>query len=292
MHPILATFSIGGTRIVLRSYGTFYVLAWATAIGLATVIAARRGSPWWRALLTFAVALALGIVGSRLFDLAVDWGAYSRQPARIYSLSLSGFALDGGLILAVVSAALLARLFRLPLWHLADGTVPAVAAGIVLMRVGCLLNGCCYGIVTSLPWGITYPAGSQAWAWEVGTGRTGLLGFMGMVKPVHPTQVYEMIAAVMFCGLAMWLLHRGHRRGSRRLPSGVAFLVFALGFTLFRLGNYFLRAHPPTGAPPPWLYPTLYAVLAVLIAGILAWRVSASAPAYPAGDSGTMPDAH
>ncbi len=211
MHPVLATFSIGGAQVVLRSYGTFYTLAWVVAIALATVIAWRRGFCWWRALLTFTVGLAVGIVGSRLFDLAVSSGDYAQNPSRFYSLQFTGFALDGGLILAVITAALLALLLRLPLWRLADGAVPAVAAGIVLMRAGCLLNGCCFGTVTSLPWGVTYPAGSQAWAWQTVTGRSGLLGFAGLVKPVHPTQVYEMIAAVVLCTLAVWLLRRSRQ---------------------------------------------------------------------------------
>ncbi len=274
MHPVLATFSIGGTQVVLRSYGTFYVLAWVVAIALATCIAWRRGFSWWRALLTFAIGLAVGIAGARLFDLVVDWGEYSHDFSRIYSFSFTGFALDGGLILAVVTAALLARLFRLPLWRLADGAVPALAAGIVLMRIGCLLNGCCFGTVTSLPWGVTYPPGSQAWAWQVATGRTGLLGFVGMVRPVHPTQVYEMIAATVLCGLAVWLPRRGRSSSASRMAPGVPFLVFALGFTLFRLANYFLRVHLPTTALPLWFYPSLYAVMGIVVATVLAWRIS------------------
>jgi phosphatidylglycerol---prolipoprotein diacylglyceryl transferase len=276
MHPVLATFSVGGTKVVLPAYGTFYTLAWVVAVALATVIAWRRGFSWWRALLTFAIGLAVGIAGSRLFDLVVNWGAYAQHPGTIYAFKFTGFALDGGLILAVVASAVLARHFRLPLWRLADGTVPAVAAGIVLMRIGCLLNGCCFGTVTSLPWGVTYPAGSQAWAWEVATGRSGLLGFAGLVKPVHPTQVYEMIAAVVLCGLTVWLLRRGRPLGPTQIASGVPFLVFALGFTLFRLGNYFLRVHLPGASMPPWFYPSLYAVISVVVGAMLAWRVSLS----------------
>ena len=273
MHPVLLTFHLGGALVVVHAYSTFYELAWVVAVVLGTVVAQRRGFSWWRVLVTFAVALAVGVIGSRLLDLWVNWGYYAPDLSRAYRLGFRGFSLDGGLVLALATALLLTRAFRLPLWRLADSAVPALAAGIVLMRVGCLLNGCCFGTTTSLPWGVTYAPGSPAWIYQVATGRTGLLGFSGAVRPVHPTQVYEMIAAVVMCGVAIWLM-RG--RGETRAPlvrSGVPFLAFALGFTIFRLGNYFLRVRLPTGAEPTWFYPVFYMVLSAGLVGVLTWRL-------------------
>jgi phosphatidylglycerol:prolipoprotein diacylglycerol transferase len=290
VHPILATFSIGGAEVVLRAYGTFYTLAWVVAVTLATVIAWRRGFSWWRALVTFVGALVVGIVGARLLDVAVNWGYYAVDPSRIYGFAFRGFALYGGLILALVAGALLARAFRLSLWRLADGAVPALVAGIVLMRTGCFLNGCCFGTVTSLPWGVTYPVGSPAWAWEVATGKTGILGFAGLVKPVHPTQLYEMIAAVVLGSFSVWLLRRRDKSGALRGPSGVPFLAFALGFTLFRLGNNFLRARLLTIATPVWFYPVLYAVICVGLAGLIVWRVRLSRRIPPESNGGSHVD--
>jgi phosphatidylglycerol:prolipoprotein diacylglycerol transferase len=276
MHPILATFTLGETTVVLRAYSTFYVLAWVVATVLATVVAWRRGISWWRALATFALALAVGVVGARLLDLEVNWGYYAEDTGRIYDLGFRGFSLYGGLILALVTAALLTRAFRLPLWRLADSAVPALAAGIVLMRTGCFLNGCCFGTATSLPWGVTYPSGGEAWgavlAQQLLTGKTGILGFAGIVKPVHPTQLYEIVAAVALCGLAVWLLRRRDPNGGPRTASGVPFLAFALGFTLFRLGDHFLRAKPTTIAVPHWFYPLLYSLICVGILGVIIWR--------------------
>jgi phosphatidylglycerol:prolipoprotein diacylglycerol transferase len=296
MHPVLATFSIGGTEVVLRAYSTFYTLAWVVAISLATVIAWRRGVSWWRALVTFAVALLVGIIGARLLDLTVNWGYYAEDRARIYDLGFRGFALYGGLVLAVITAALLVRAFRLDLWRLADGAVPALVVGIVLMRTGCFLNGCCFGTVTSLPWGVTFPTGSPTWAHQLVTGQTGLLGLGGGVKPVHPTQLYEMIAAVALGCLAVWLLRQHSAAGAfpaqggsdepsapgaasrtappaSRTPSGVPFLVFALGFTLFRLGDHFLRARLVSISTPVWFYPLLYSLMCVGVAALMVWRL-------------------
>jgi len=273
MHPVLLSFHLGGTEVTLRAYSTFYVLAWLAAIALATVIARRQGFPGRRALPMFAGSMAAGVVGARLLDLVSNWGYYSENLSRIYALEFRGFSLYGGLILALAAGLLLSRALRLPVWALADSAVPALAAGLGLMRVGCLLNGCCFGTTTSLPWGITYPAGSPPWARQLATGDMGILGFAGSTHPVHPTQLYEIAWALVLGALAVWLLRRRDRLGRRLTPSGVAFLTFALGFTLFRLGIGLLRAQPLSTTTPGWFYPTLYLVVCAGIAVILAKRV-------------------
>ena len=281
MHPILATFTIGGTEVVLRAYSTFYVLAWIAAVAVTTVIARHRGFSWWRALATFVVALLVGFAGARLLDVAVNWGYYAENVSRIYDTGFRGFALYGGLIVALTAGALLARAFHLPLWDLADGTVPAFATGIVLMRTGCFLSGCCFGTVTSLPWGVTYPPGSPAWAHHLLTGEISLLQMDVRSRPVHPTQLYEMIAALAFCGLAIWLSRRGSRDGRGTVPAGVPFLVFALGFTLFRLADHFLRVRLATISAPLWFYPLLYSLIVAGVAGLIFWRLRFGRTAAP-----------
>ena len=290
MHPVLLTLHFGSTEVVLGAYSTFYTLAWLVALALGTVIAWRRGLPWRRAFLLYVVALVIGIIGARLLDVATNWGAYADDPALAYSLGFRGFSLYGGLILAIAAGALMARPLRVPLWRLADSAVPAMAAALVLMRTGCFLNGCCFGTVTSLPWGVTFPTGSPAWSYQLASGQSGVLGFTGLVLPVHPTQIYEMIAALALCGVALWLMPRRHRgagasptgsgvaggaedRAGRRAVDGLPFLVFILGFTLFRVAEYYLRARSLTATASGWFYPALYAVIIAGIAAVLAWRM-------------------
>lgn len=273
MHPVLLSFHLGGTEVVLRAYSTFHVLAWVVAVALGTVVAWRRGFSWWRVLVTFAVALLVGVVGARLLDLGVNWGYYSEDLSRAYGLGFRGFSLDGGLVLALATGLLFSRAFRLPVWRLADSAVPALTAGIVFMRIGCYLNGCCFGTVTSVPWGVTYPSGSAAWAQQLTSGTTGLLGFAGFARPVHPTQLYEMIAVLVLGGVAVWLIRRRSAGGEHLTPSGIAFLAFALGFVLFRLGNNFVRAQSPTIATPTWSYPLYFLIVCAGVVGLLVWRL-------------------
>lgn len=249
------------------------MLAWLVALALGTFVARRRGFSWWKVLVTFTVALAAGLVGARLLDIATGWSYYTEHFTRAYSLSFTGFSLYGGLVAALVAGALLTRRFRLPLWRLADSAVPALAARLILMRVGCLLKGCCFGTTTALPWGIRYDPGSPAWALQLATGETNILELTEATAPVHPTQIYEIMAAALFCGLALWLLSRRDRLGASRYADGVTFLVFALSFTLFRLGYGLLRANIPATAAPGWFYPSFYLAICVVVGTCLAQRL-------------------
>jgi phosphatidylglycerol:prolipoprotein diacylglycerol transferase len=235
----------------------------------------------------YVAVLALGYVGARLLDIATQWGVYSEDPSLVYSAAFRGFSLYGGLVLAAVAVALLVRPLRVPLWRFADSTVPGLVAAVVLMRVGCFLRGCCFGNETALPWGVTFPVGSPAWSYQFATGRTGVLGLTGLVHPVHPTQLYEMLAALVVGGVAMWLMGphpaapgasagAGPARrtaGHLRVPAGVGFLAFALGFTLFRVAELFLRPRSLGVTAPAWLYPVLYSVIIVATAAVLVWRL-------------------
>ena len=265
MRPVLLQLTIGDTTFSLLAYSTFYTLAWIVAPLTGAWVAHLRGLPWRRALALYAIALATGIVGARVFDLFIAGDFYAEDPSRIWGLSFQGFSLYGGLLLATFSAIALARLWKLPLWRFADSAVPALVIGQVLMRTGCFLRGCCSGLPTDLPWGVTYPMGSPAWAQQMIDGTTGIFGFAGYVHAVHPTQLYEMAGAVLFGAIAVWLMRRN-------AADGVPFLAYAIGFTFVRLGNGFLRVRQDVITAPAWFYPAFYLSLAAAMTGLIVWR--------------------
>lgn len=273
MRPVLLELALGTEPFTVRAYGTFMTLAWITAVVVAAVYASRRHLPWKRVLFLFAVSLAVGIVGARVLDLFVAADFYAEEPARVWSLSFAGFSLYGGLLGATAVAIDLTRHMRLPLWRVADAAVPGLVTGIVLMRTGCFLNGCCYGHVTEMPWGVRFPAGSYAWAQQMMQGQTSLLTAMGgSVQPVHPTQLYEMAAAVGL-GVVALLIARSTRSRGLAVPDGVPFLVFAIGFTAFRFANGFLREQQPVITAPDWFYPAFYSAAIVILLALLAMRL-------------------
>lgn len=284
MRPELLAFAIGDRTVVLRAYSTFYSLAFVLSPLVAAWAASRCGLPKWRALAVYGGALVTGVAGGRLLDLFVAGGWYADDPSRIWRLGFTGFSLYGGLVLATFTAIALARALKLPVWRLADSAVAGLVTGLVLMRVGCFLNGCCFGEITDAPWGVVFQPGTPAWAHQLVTGAGGVMGtLLGRVRPVHPTQLYEM-AGTLLCGAVAWWLARktapamdraGRSRVVRPLADGVPFLAFALGFTLVRLGNHFLRARVNTITAPVWFYPVSYGALSLVLATLLVWRFCA-----------------
>ena len=172
-----------------------------------------------------------------------------------------------------------ARWWRASAWRLADEAVPAVAAGVVLVRIGCFLNGCCPGLPTDLPWGVTYAYGSTAWSGQLLSGGGGILGLAGHVEPVHPTQLYEVAAALLCLAVALAV-----RR--RPVGPGIPALVFATTFLAFRVVNQTLRQATPGAAIAPdttlLIDVAVALVAALMLARHLRHRADMSFEAQPA----------
>lgn len=105
-----------------------------------------------------------------------------------------GLVFYGGLAGASLACLIFARVKKIPLWRLADVLLPSIALGSMFGRIGCLLNGCCFGRACALPWAIHFPADHV-------TGGA----------PVHPTQIYDgLLNLGLYLGLA-WMFRRCRR---------------------------------------------------------------------------------
>jgi phosphatidylglycerol---prolipoprotein diacylglyceryl transferase len=185
MHPVL--FHIFGKEIY--SYGIMAALGFLAGI-LTWHWLGRRETrpPGFAADLGFWL-LTSGIVGSRIAYVVANWAHYRAAPLEIIRIDQGGLIFYGGLILASGALAFFARHHRLPLWHAADFAVPGLAIGHALGRVGCFLNGCCYGRPAGdACCGIVYPAVSEP-------GRL----FAGI--PLYPVQLIESA-----CLLVIWIV--------------------------------------------------------------------------------------
>jgi phosphatidylglycerol---prolipoprotein diacylglyceryl transferase len=115
----------------------------------------------------------------------------------IFMVQHGGLVFYGGLIGASLAIIFYCRLRRVPLWKLADVFAPSIALGYVFGRLGCLMNGCCYGRECALPWAITYPRSHDTFP-----------NAAEQATPVHPTQIYDsLLNLVLFLFLA-WLYRR------------------------------------------------------------------------------------
>lgn len=146
----------------------------------------------------------------------------------------AGFAFYGGFVLASVTAWFLLKRDRFPFWKAADMAGIAVAMGLGFGRMGCHLAGCCFGIPSSLPWSVVFPANSAA---SEAQWKTGLLGSpLEASLPVHPTQLYESAGALALCAYLLLFLH------GRKRYDGQVFLAFVAGYAFLRFVIEFMRA--------------------------------------------------
>ncbi len=98
-----------------------------------------------------------------------------------------GLAYYGGFIFATAFGLYFARKHRMGMWKVADLCAPWIAFGLALSRLGCFLNGCCYGKITNVPWAVRFPMGSPAWEAQH---DAHLIGDHAPALPVHPTEIY------------------------------------------------------------------------------------------------------
>ena len=121
--------------------------------------------------------LVVGITGSRILYLL----EYSTEPLtfnRIVSVEQGGLTFYGAVISSFVFDFLFLKFKRLPFWQVMDCVGMGLPLGILFARIGCLLNGCCYGTPTETPFGMVFSVLKD------NTQR-------------HPTQIYESLAGLL-----------------------------------------------------------------------------------------------
>ena len=218
MHPIL--FSVFGKEI--HSYGVMAALGFAAGLLTWAWLGRREARPPGFASDLGFWLMASGIVGSRLAYVFANWAYYRAAPLEIVRIDQGGLIFYGGFLLACVVLVLFARHHRVPLWHLADFAIPALAIGHGLGRVGCFLNGCCYGRPAGDAFcGIAYPP-----ACEPGKLFPGI--------PLYPVQLIEAVALLLIWAILLCAY-------PRRKKNGAVFALYLLLYPPVRFALEYLR---------------------------------------------------
>ena len=170
------------------------------------------------------ICALLGIIGAKLYHVFESPGDLIANPLGEL-FSRSGFAWFGGLIGVLLALYLLARKYKLSYLAILDVCAPAAAIGYAVGRIGCLTSGDGdYGTPTSLPWGMSFPN-----------------GLVPTTQRVHPTPIYEAIAAT----LIFWYLWRQGAKSLRRpRPVGEVAALYLIWMGLERFLVEFIRINP------------------------------------------------
>jgi phosphatidylglycerol:prolipoprotein diacylglycerol transferase len=213
MYPVL--FKIGPLDIY--SYGFMLALAFFACTLLALREARRRNFPQEGVYDLVLWAAIGGIIGARLIYVFYYWELYSLSPWRVFAIWEGGLVFYGGVIGGAIAVLFVIFFKNLSLKDTADIVGLVLPLGVSIGRIGCFLNGCCYGKPTNLPWAIVFP-------------RLGSI-------PRHPTQIYESLYA-LFIFAFLWVLRD-------RIPRGLSLFFFLFFYSIFRFLNEFLRVNPP-----------------------------------------------
>jgi phosphatidylglycerol:prolipoprotein diacylglycerol transferase len=163
MHPVL--FTIG--PFTLHSYGLMMVAAFV----LATALAVRAARKLPRELAAIAsdqlidftcLALLGGIVGGRASYVVQEWAHFARNPLEMSAIWEGGLIWYGGFLGGLLAGWLYVRAKRLDFLRVTDQFVPFLALGHAVGRLGCFLNGCCYGRPTTAWCGVVFPGRQEA----------------------------------------------------------------------------------------------------------------------------------
>ena len=146
---------------------------------------------------------------------------YTQHPGQIFNAA--GLTIYGAVLGAALGIWVYSKFSNFQFGYFADVVAPAIILAQAVGRVGCTINGCCYGIETSLPWGVVYTHPNSS-------------APLGVA--IHPTQLYEILYNLLIFALLLKL------RG-RFKPDGSLFLIYLGLYSLWRVGIDFLRQGTP-----------------------------------------------
>lgn len=209
MHPIL--FNLG--PLTIYSYGLMVGLGFVIATILAAKQAGRYGISQERITTLSLVILIAGVAGGRVLYVILNRAYFISNPLECFMITRGGLVFYGGAAFAFLASVIYVKRARLAVMGTADVLAPFIPLGHAIGRIGCLLNGCCYG--------------------EAASGFFGVVFQDGVVR--IPTQIYSSFYLMLLYVLLKSLLK------ARRF-TGEVFFSYLILYSAGRFFIEFLRA--------------------------------------------------
>jgi phosphatidylglycerol:prolipoprotein diacylglycerol transferase len=272
-----------GDGVPVRGYGAMLLLAAAAGTWL-SILRGRRAGYDADTLLALGLEVFLwGIVGARLFHV-IEYHDQFFPPGRsllaglpgVLNVAAGGLTVFGSIPTSALAAWRFAARRGLSLPRLADCIAPGLLLGQALGRIGCFLNGCCYGGPCDLPWAVRFPPDSPPWLDQAARGLipAALAGDRSWSLPIHPAQLYATIDAAILSWLAVAFTPLAKRDGA----------VFALVLTLHPISRFLLEMIRVDEAPAlgtPFSVSQVASLVLLALAAGLWWWISRQPPRRP-----------
>lgn len=209
MYPIL----YHSPDFILYTQTVFLALAFMAGLLIAIHEAHYARIPRFELTNVVLIGFIGSIVGARAIFLLLTWDVahFTLREFCIMGDLDGGFAFHGGLVCGGLAGWAVATHYRLPVWRMGDVLAPGLAAAVFFMRLGCLMNGCDYGIPSSVPWAIMLHG-----------------------APRHPIQLYEGIGNLIFLPLLLLLNRKPIKPGTTLLCYGMLGSLLRVGVDVYR----------------------------------------------------------
>jgi len=234
------------SHIRINSYGA--LLGCGSFAGILTGIAlGKRRGITAEHIVDLALLILVGaLVGARIAYVLQTPGEPWLNLPQALQQGIGGLSFHGGLIGGIAVGMAYTAIRRLSFWRVADSLAPGVAIGYSITRIGCFLNGCCYGVsAPSVPWAMTFLHSPD-----------------GPHYHVHPTQLYASLMGLIMFGLLLLLARGASLRRAGRLFMALLILE---GIERFVMEIYRAPMHPGT------LTLAQYVSMGVATVGVVGW---------------------
>ena len=221
MHPILITiheFSVLGHNIgpiFIHTYSVMLLAAFIAGIALLYRESRRNGISTATIYDLPVYIIILSIIGSRAGYIITNWDFYRGDAISMLKTYEGGLSFHGGVIGGAIAVIYFCWRRKIPVLRMSDTLMPSLSLGLAIGRIGCFLNGCCYGRSTNDAWGIVFPVLHD-----------------GIHR--HPTQLYDSAFNFAITLLLLFPLKRfNHKDGDL-----FAFWLILSGVTRFIMEQY------------------------------------------------------
>lgn len=247
MYPIL--FKVFGFPV--HSYGVMIVVAFLVGVWIVRMRAPRFKIDPQKLTDGLIATLILGILGARAAYILQELPYYSKHPREIFSPQMAGITSFGAIVVGLIYLFVWAKRKGISPMTLFDCIGPPFLVANAIGRVGCLLNGCCYGGVcdSSLPWKIKVAETPGVWH--------------------HPAQIYDSLMNLAAFAIIVPLEKRGFARGQ---AFGAAFIGYGGSRFIYEFWRAGSDAQVATGAASStywigWLTQAQAVALAMVLGG-------------------------
>jgi len=208
MHPVC--FNID--HLTIHWYGVMMAMGFLAGLAIWTFLGKKEGRNLNYCCDLLFWIMVSSIAGARLAYVFSDLKSFLAEPLTILRVDQGGLIYYGGFIGACLAIVVFARIRGENIRTLLDFVVPAVPLAHAFGRIGCLLNGCCYGTEYDGLFAVRYPAQSYSWKIQVDAGEISRFTLHSL--PVHPVQLYEVAFNLVLYLFLVWAYRHRKWNGS------------------------------------------------------------------------------